>query len=102
MKMKTYWMNDLKKTEKAVYIGHIAAKDKMYGIDKDIQEKIDEIRERNDMEGLRFSSLRDLSDEYRCRPGSYFGCDVWLIVKPGYFKKNKELIEKFKGVFLEV
>lgn len=99
--MKQYWLSGLKKDEKAVYIGHITAEDKSYGIDNDMWEKINNIKKENDMTGLRFSFLRDLFDEYPCGHGSYFGTDVWLIVKSGFLKKNKSLIEQFKKVFSE-
>ena len=97
--MRDYWMDDLKKTEKAVYIGHISAEDVMCGVRDDIIDELNSIKDENDMTGLRFSILRDLTDEYPDYPGYWYGKDVWLIVKPGYFKKNQKLIEEFREVF---
>lgn len=98
--MKIYWVKDLKETEKAMYIGHISADDKAYGTAEIINDKIESIKKENDMTGLRFSGLRDLFDEHPCSDGgNWYGTDVWLIVKSGYFKKNRELIKKFKKVF---
>lgn len=99
--MREYWLKNLKKNETAVYIGHISAEDKSYGIDEDYRKKMNDIKKESDMTGLRLSILRDLLDRYPCCDGSYYGCDVWLIVQKGPIKKNQILINKLKDVFLE-
>lgn len=99
--MKQYWMNDVKKTERAIYIGHITSEEVCKGIYEDKKNRLETLMKEVDMTGMRFSVLRDLSDEYPCAPGAYYGKDVWLIVKPGYLKKNSEIIEQFKTLVKE-
>lgn len=67
------------------------------GVREDIWNELKSIL--GNAEGIRIAMERDLSDKYPCSPGSYFGQDVAAIVKPGHYKKNKDLIEKLKAVF---
>lgn len=96
--MKEYWMDDVKKTEKAMYIGHIPAKDRANDKDKDIIKRLSQIC--SETEGISCSILRDLSDRYWCPgEGPCYGRDVFVIVKNGYLKRNKNNIEKMKKCF---
>jgi len=99
--MKQYWMNDVKKTERVIYIGHITSEEVCNGIYKDKINRLEALTKEVDMTGMRFSVLRDLCDEYPCYPGAYYGKDVWLIVKPGYLKRNSEVIDRFKNLIKE-
>ena len=98
LNMKQYWMNDVKKTERAIYIGHVTSEEVCSGIYEDKKNRLEALMKEVDMTGMRFSILRDLGDEYPCAPGAYYGKDVWLIVKRGCLKKNSEIIDRFKSL----
>lgn len=101
LNMKQYWMNDVKKTERAIYIGHITSEEVCHGIYEDKKNRLEALMKEVDMTGMRFSVLRDLGDEYPCAPGAYYGKDVWLIVKRGCLKKKSEIIDRFKSLIKE-
>ena len=101
LNMKQYWMNDVKNTERAIYIGHITSEEVCHGIYEDKKNRLEALMKEVDMTGMRFSVLRDLGDEYPCAPGAYYGKDVWLIVKRGCLKKNSEIIDRFKSLIKE-
>ena len=101
LNMKQYWMNDVKKTERAICIGHITSEEVCHGIYEDKKNRLEALMKEVDMTGMRFSVLRDLGDEYPCAPGAYYGKDVWLIVKRGCLKKNSEVIDRFKNLIKE-
>ena len=86
--MSDYWAKK-NKTEKEVYIGHIDAYTWSY-MAPDAPECIKNFN----VEGIRVSILRDLSDRYPSYPGTWYGKDVWILCKPGCYKKNLEVIEK--------
>ncbi len=92
--MTNYYWADKKKTEKEVYIGHIDAYEWSF-IVPDIPKCLKDFN----VEGVRVSILRDLSDRYPCADGSSYGRDVWVLCKPGCYKKNLEVIEKLKHDF---
>lgn len=83
-----YWMKK-DKTEKEVYIGHIDAFEWSY-----IAPEVPNCIKNFNVEGVRVSILRDLSDRYPCANGSSYGRDVWVLCKPGCYKKNLETIEQ--------
>lgn len=87
----------VKRMEKMIPLGHITGFEVAIGVREDIWNKLQSIL--SDTEGLRIAIRRDLSDEYPCSPGSYFGQDVVVIVKPGHYRNNKDVIEKLKTVF---
>lgn len=66
--MKQYWMNDVKKTERAIYIGHVTSEEVCHGIYEDKKNRLETLMKEVDMTGMRFSVLRDLGDEYPCAP----------------------------------
>lgn len=88
--MSDYWAKK-NKTEKEVYIGHINAYEWSY-IVPDLPKCIKNFN----VESIRVSILRDLSDSYPYANGSSYGRDVWVLCKPGCYKKNLEIIEKLK------
>ena len=91
----------VKKTERAIYIGHVTSEEVCHGIYEDKKNRLEALIKEVDMTGMRFSVLRDLGDEYPCAPGAYYGKDVWLIVKRGCLKKKSEIIDRFKNLIKE-
>lgn len=96
---KIYWMKDLGKGEEAIYIGHIpsdlVADDELRA---EFEQKMSEVPiEVGDM-----AILRDLCDELRSpKGGSWYGRDIWLIVKTRDSKKKIEGQVKLLRDFLK-
>ena len=58
LNMKQYWMDDVKKTERAIYIGHITSEQVSHGIYEDKKNRLEALMKEVDMTGMRFSVLR--------------------------------------------
>ena len=85
---KIYWMKDLGKGEEAIYIGHISSD---VVADEELRAELEQKLFGTPLSlGVgRIQILRDLGDELRCLTGgSWYGADMWLIVKTRDSKKK--------------